>query len=133
MMLGAAAGLGFGISDVAIKALSNDLEAGVVGLISPWSVVMVVAAVGSFFASARSLQVGDGVAVIAVTSVAANLSTIVAGMVVFGDPLGVTDDTVLAFWYRRERAARIYDGADEVHKTSLGRRLLCAARDRAPA
>ena len=47
-----------------------------------------IAAVGSFFASARSLQVGDGVAVIAVTSVAANMSSIVAGMVVFGDPLG---------------------------------------------
>jgi alkylation response protein AidB-like acyl-CoA dehydrogenase len=44
--------------------------------------------------------------------------------------LGVTDDTVLAFWYRHERAARIYDGADEVHKTALGRRLLRAARDR---
>jgi acyl-CoA dehydrogenase len=38
--------------------------------------------------------------------------------------LGVTDDTVLAYWYRDERAARIYDGADEVHKTSLGRRIL---------
>jgi acyl-CoA dehydrogenase len=44
--------------------------------------------------------------------------------------LGVTDDTVLAHWYRHERAARIYDGADEVHKTSLGRRLL---RQYAPA
>jgi len=38
--------------------------------------------------------------------------------------LGVTDDTVLAYWYRHERAARIYDGADEVHKSSLGRRIL---------
>ena len=38
--------------------------------------------------------------------------------------LGVTDDTVLAHWYRHERAARIYDGADEVHKTSVGRRIL---------
>jgi alkylation response protein AidB-like acyl-CoA dehydrogenase len=38
--------------------------------------------------------------------------------------LGVTDDTVLSYWYRHERAARIYDGADEVHKTSLGRRIL---------
>jgi hypothetical protein len=46
------------------------------------------AAVASFFASARSLQIGDGVAVIAVTSVAANMSTILAGVVVFGDPLG---------------------------------------------
>jgi alkylation response protein AidB-like acyl-CoA dehydrogenase len=44
--------------------------------------------------------------------------------------LGVTDDTVLAHWYRHERAARIYDGADEVHKTALGRRLLAAARRR---
>jgi acyl-CoA dehydrogenase len=38
--------------------------------------------------------------------------------------LGVTDDTILSYWYRHERAARIYDGADEVHKTSLGRRLM---------
>jgi alkylation response protein AidB-like acyl-CoA dehydrogenase len=38
--------------------------------------------------------------------------------------LGVTDDTPLAYWYRHERAARIYDGADEVHKTTLGRRVL---------
>jgi multidrug transporter EmrE-like cation transporter len=88
VLLGAAAGLGFGLSDVAIKALSDDLESGVVGLLSPWSALIVIAAVGSFFASARSLQVGDGVAVIAVTSVAANMSSIVAGMVVFGDPLG---------------------------------------------
>jgi drug/metabolite transporter (DMT)-like permease len=88
VVLGAAAGLGFGISDVAIKALSGDLESGVGGLLSPWTVLIVAAAVASFFASARSLQVGDGVAVIAVTSVAANMSTIVAGVIVFGDPLG---------------------------------------------
>jgi alkylation response protein AidB-like acyl-CoA dehydrogenase len=38
--------------------------------------------------------------------------------------LGVTDDTILSYWYRHERAARIYDGADEVHKTTVGRRIL---------
>ncbi|TAE29895.1 MAG: acyl-CoA dehydrogenase [Candidatus Kapaibacterium sp.] len=38
--------------------------------------------------------------------------------------LGVTDDTVLAYWYRHERAARIYDGPDEVHKTVLARTIL---------
>lgn len=38
--------------------------------------------------------------------------------------LGVTDDTPLAYWYRHERGARIYDGADEVHKSSLARRIL---------
>ena len=93
VLLGIAAGLGFGISDVAIKALSGDLESGPVGLLSPWSVVIVTAAVFSFFASARSLQIGDGVAVIAVTSVAANLSTILAGLTVFGDRLG--DDALV--------------------------------------
>jgi drug/metabolite transporter (DMT)-like permease len=88
VLLGIAAGLGFGISDVAIKALSGDLQSGPVGLLSPWSAVVVTAAVFSFYASARSLQIGDGVAVIAVTSVAANLSTILAGLAVFGDRLG---------------------------------------------
>jgi alkylation response protein AidB-like acyl-CoA dehydrogenase len=44
--------------------------------------------------------------------------------------LGVTDDTVLAYWYRHERAARIYDGADEVHKTTLGRHILQRHRNR---
>jgi hypothetical protein len=60
---------------VAIKALSGELDSGPIGLLSPWSVIIVTAAVFSCFASARSLQVVDGVAVIAVTSVAANLST----------------------------------------------------------
>jgi len=38
--------------------------------------------------------------------------------------LGMTDDTILAFFFRHERAARIYDGADEVHKMSLAKRIL---------
>lgn len=38
--------------------------------------------------------------------------------------LGMTDDTPLAWWYRHERAARIYDGADEVHKSVIARRAL---------
>ena len=38
--------------------------------------------------------------------------------------LGMTDDTILAYFFRHERAARIYDGADEVHKTSLAKRIL---------
>jgi alkylation response protein AidB-like acyl-CoA dehydrogenase len=40
--------------------------------------------------------------------------------------LGISDDTPLAWWYRHERGARIYDGPDEVHKASLGKRLLKA-------
>lgn len=38
--------------------------------------------------------------------------------------LGVTDDTPLAQWWIHERAARIYDGPDEVHKAALARRIL---------
>jgi alkylation response protein AidB-like acyl-CoA dehydrogenase len=38
--------------------------------------------------------------------------------------LGMTDDTIIAFFYRHERAARIYDGADEVHKMSVAKRIL---------
>ncbi len=108
VLLGIAAGLGFGISDVAIKALSGDLDSGPSGLLSPWSVIIVTAAVFSFYASARSLQIGDGVAVIAVTSVAANLSTIVAGLAVFGDRLG---DDPLVIGVRLAAFALILVGA----------------------
>ena len=38
--------------------------------------------------------------------------------------LGITDDTPLAYWYRHERAARIYDGPDEVHKSVVARSML---------
>jgi alkylation response protein AidB-like acyl-CoA dehydrogenase len=38
--------------------------------------------------------------------------------------LGITDDTVLSLFYRHERGARIYDGADEVHKSVVARQVL---------
>jgi acyl-CoA dehydrogenase len=41
--------------------------------------------------------------------------------------LGMTDDTPLAYWYRHERGARIYDGPDEVHKSAVARRILSEA------
>lgn len=43
--------------------------------------------------------------------------------------LGMTDDTILAFWYRHERAARIYDGPDEVHKLAAARAILREYQD----
>lgn len=42
--------------------------------------------------------------------------------------LGMTDDTPIAYWFRHERAARIYDGPDEVHKWSVARRILGSYR-----
>jgi drug/metabolite transporter (DMT)-like permease len=86
VMLGAAAGLLFGVSDVAIKALTGmDGLAGV--LLSPWLGVTVVASIIAFYASARGLQDGEAVPVIAATSTAANVSCIAGGILVFGDPL----------------------------------------------
>jgi acyl-CoA dehydrogenase len=38
--------------------------------------------------------------------------------------LGITDDTILANWYRHERASRIYDGPDEVHQYVVAREEL---------
>jgi drug/metabolite transporter (DMT)-like permease len=108
VLLGVAAGLAFGISDVAIKALSGDLDSGPLGVVGAWSMIVVTAAIFSFFASARSLQIGDGVAVIAVTSVAANLSTILAGLAVFGDRLGAS---VLVVGVRLAAFALILVGA----------------------
>ena len=43
--------------------------------------------------------------------------------------LGVTDDTPLAVMYRMARGARIYDGADEVHRMVVARRILRAFED----
>ncbi len=88
VMLGAAAGVLFGVSDVAIKALTGLGGEGVLGiLLSPWLFVCVAAAVVAFYASARGLQDGEAVPVIASTSTAANVSTIMGGIVVFGDPM----------------------------------------------
>jgi drug/metabolite transporter (DMT)-like permease len=86
IMLGAAAGVLFGVSDVAIKALTG-LGGPLEILISPWLAFTILASVVAFYASARSLQDGEAVPVIAATSTAANVSCILGGIVVFGDPM----------------------------------------------
>jgi drug/metabolite transporter (DMT)-like permease len=88
-MLGAATGILFGVSDVSIKALTGIAGAhGVLGLLmSPWLAITVMASIVAFFASAKSLQDGDAVPVIAITSATANISAIAGGFLVFGDPL----------------------------------------------
>jgi drug/metabolite transporter (DMT)-like permease len=92
IMLGAAAGVLFGVSDTAIKALTG--IAGAHGpaslLLSPWLAVAVLASIVAFFASARGLQDGEAVPVIAVTGTAANIAGIAGGIVVFGDPVAAS-------------------------------------------
>ena len=90
---GAAAGLLWAASDTSIKALSDDLGEGVLAvLLHPLALVILIASLAGLAVSARSLQVGKAVPVIAVTSVAANSFTIAAGPIVFDEPL--PDDTL---------------------------------------
>jgi len=87
-LLGASAGVLFGVSDVAIKALTGALGDGAAALVlSPWLPIAGAAAALAFLASARGFQEGDAVPVIASTSVAANLTCIIGGILVFGDAL----------------------------------------------
>jgi len=89
VMLGAASGILFGVSDVAIKAITGLIgELGLLGgLLSPWTAVALAASIAAFYASARGLQRGEAVPVIALTSTAATVTCITGGIIVFGDPL----------------------------------------------
>ncbi len=89
IMLAAAAGILFGVCNLGVKALTGVVgDGGVVAvLLSPWMWVALAGSATAFYASARSLQVGDAVAVIAITGTAANIATIAGGLIVFGDPL----------------------------------------------
>lgn len=93
VLLGASAGLLWGASDVAIKALSDDLEEGAALVFHPLSAVIAIASLIGLAVSGRSLQLGPPVAVIAVTGVAANVCTILSGPLVFREPL--PDDPLL--------------------------------------
>ncbi|HEX6387887.1 MAG TPA: hypothetical protein VFZ89_00515, partial [Solirubrobacteraceae bacterium] len=89
VMLAAAAGILFGVCNVGVKALTGMIGADglVLGLLSPWTLVAITGSVAAFYASARSLQDGEAVEVIAITGTAANISCIAGGIIVFGDPM----------------------------------------------
>jgi drug/metabolite transporter (DMT)-like permease len=86
--LAASAGLIWGASDVSIKALSDHTGDGAVAVmthpLAPW--IALLSAIG-LVVSAKSLQDGAAVPVIAVTSAAANVCTIASGPIVFGEPM----------------------------------------------
>jgi hypothetical protein len=87
-LLAVSAGLLWATSDTSIKALSSHLGAlGVGVVIHPLAFVILVASLVGLLISARSLQLGDAVPMIALTSAAANLTTIAAGPIVFGEPM----------------------------------------------
>ena len=83
----------WGASDVSIKGASDSLGDGAAAvLLNPLALTILVLSLVGLLVSAKSLQLGDAVPVIAVTSVTANTVTIAAGPIVFGDPL--PDDTL---------------------------------------
>jgi drug/metabolite transporter (DMT)-like permease len=87
-VLALAAGLLWGASDVTIKAASGDLiDRWLLALLTPEAAVITILSLVGLVVSARSLQLGPAVAVIAITSAAANVVTIAAGPIVFSEPL----------------------------------------------
>src|SRR4051794_40214836 len=87
-VLAVGAGLLWGGSDVTIKAASGDLvHHGLWALLTPEAGVITILSLVGLVISARSLQLGPAVAVIAITSAAANVVTIAAGPLVFSEPL----------------------------------------------
>jgi hypothetical protein len=88
VLLGTAAGILIGVSDVAVKALVGAVGAGgAVALASPWLAAAAIGSVLAFYASAHGLQRGEAVPVITLTSAAASMTAIGGGIIVFGDPL----------------------------------------------
>jgi hypothetical protein len=86
--LAVSAGLLWAASDTSIKALSSHLgHLGIGVLIHPLAFVILAASLLGLVVSARSLQLGEAVPVIALTSAAANLTTIAAGPIAFSERL----------------------------------------------
>lgn len=85
-LLGAAAGVLFGVCNVAVKATTGVLAAGGT-VLTPWVLVAISASILAYYISARSLQEGGAVEVIAITATGANVVGILGGLVVFGDPM----------------------------------------------
>jgi drug/metabolite transporter (DMT)-like permease len=88
LALAISAGLLWAGSDITIKALSGKTDAlGLAVVVHPFAFVILILSLVGLLVSARSLQLGPVVPVIAFTSTTANVLTIAAGPVVFGEPL----------------------------------------------
>lgn len=87
-LVAASAGLLWGASDVSIKALSGTLgERGLGVVLHPLAAVILLLSLYGLLVSTRSLQRGRAVPVIAITSAAANVTTVASGPIVFGEPM----------------------------------------------
>jgi len=96
IVLATAAGALFGVCDIAIKHLVHTAPSPMMLLVNPWTLSALVAMIVAFYASARSLQLGPGIAVITFTSLTGNIVALVGGILVFHDPIGHTPVQVAA-------------------------------------
>jgi hypothetical protein len=88
--LGLGAGTCYGAADTAIKAMAvlARTHGAAAMLRSPWPATAVAASVMGFFCFQRGLQAGGAMAVIALTTASSIVASVLAGLIVFGDPLG---------------------------------------------
>jgi hypothetical protein len=87
-LVGVGAGLLWGASDISIKALTDSLgDDGILVLVHPLALLILLLSLVGLLVSARSLQRGAAVPVIAATSAATNVATIASGAIVFGEPM----------------------------------------------
>jgi hypothetical protein len=87
VVLGAAGGVFFGLSDVAVKAITGLVDGGSPIAAAPWLATALAGGIAAQALAVRGLQEGDAVPVIALTGVTANVTNILGGILVFGDPL----------------------------------------------
>jgi hypothetical protein len=88
VLLGISSGVLIGVSDVAVKALTQTVPSNPLAIISPWTAVALAAGLAAFLGIARGLQTGSPIAVITLTSLATNVAAVIGGILVFGDPMG---------------------------------------------
>jgi hypothetical protein len=96
LLLAVATALLLTVTHIAFKAATGKADTGVAAMLArPYPYIVVAGGLVAFFASARSLQIGPAVPVIAVTAIVGNAAAVVAGIVVFGDPLGTGGTAVV--------------------------------------
>jgi drug/metabolite transporter (DMT)-like permease len=87
--LGAAGGVLYGAADAATKAFTVGTHTGLgLAALAPWAVLVAVLSAAAFFCFQRGLQIGPALPVIALMTAATNLTSILAGIAILGDPLG---------------------------------------------
>ncbi|HET8592631.1 MAG TPA: hypothetical protein VFL56_03135, partial [Solirubrobacterales bacterium] len=96
LLLAAAAGILLGVANVALKALAESVPGSPASIASPLTLVAILGGIGTFLAFARSLQLGDPVAVVVVSTATTTLAAVIGGVLVYADPIGSDPGAVIA-------------------------------------